>query len=237
MDEWHILTGCGVCMGLRSPHCPVAELPREVSDGWASAQPPHASVGYSLGGPPPFSCPYTVGRQVVDPQWLSPTRPDPSRADDSPTVRAEQVRGAAQTGRTLRRQRRSTLRRPGRADGRCRHTGRFRCGTCVPPARTARRDDMGLPDHRQLTNGGGHRSEHHVASGDARGPGAGAVQRRPDQLRGRLAGCPGCCPQCLVSRQQTRVQAEDVGGVSAGSAGRRTVTAPRSSAPSTSWAR
>src|SRR5665647_2689111 len=43
---------------------PVADRPGgQPTTDWASAQPPHASVGYSLGGPPPLSCPYTVGRR------------------------------------------------------------------------------------------------------------------------------------------------------------------------------
>src|SRR5665647_3926462 len=44
---------------------PVADRPGgQPTTDWASAQPPHASVGYSLGGPPPLSCPYTVGRPM-----------------------------------------------------------------------------------------------------------------------------------------------------------------------------
>ena len=54
LDGSHILTGCGACMRLLSPVSPGCRFSlKAVGDGWASAQPPHTSVGCSLGQPPP----------------------------------------------------------------------------------------------------------------------------------------------------------------------------------------
>ena len=73
MDDSHILAGCRAVMRLLSSTSPPwLTGPRPVSDGWASAQPPHTSVGLSLGGPPPFVWTYYVRSAAGCSQWLSP---------------------------------------------------------------------------------------------------------------------------------------------------------------------
>ena len=64
MDESHVLAGCGDCCGLRFTLAVRTGARGHQGIRLASAQPPHTSVGYSLGGPPPFLCtrPYVARR-------------------------------------------------------------------------------------------------------------------------------------------------------------------------------
>ena len=73
MDGSHILTGCGACMRLLSPVSRGCRFSlKAVGDGWASAQPPHTSVGCSLGQPPPSMCTYKGSSADRHPQRWCP---------------------------------------------------------------------------------------------------------------------------------------------------------------------